>query len=136
MIVFSICYAADNDSGYGTLISVEVKVNNKFNGVVGRLEYNGNTIDIVTFGEGIAGIGVIALPQVYQIIEKTINSKGVHHIKCQNQYGTIASGTIDFRDRLNPKITLVGEGGHVFTNISEEGKKWQKKNIPNIILGQ
>jgi hypothetical protein len=58
------------------------------------------------------------------------------HIKGKNQYGTMASGTIDFRDQLRPIITLVTEDGVVITNISNEGKEWQKKNIPNIGLGQ
>jgi hypothetical protein len=132
----SLCYAGDPVTGYGTLIAVEFKANNKFNQAVGKLEYTGESIDIVSFTEGVAGIGIIALPQVYLIIEKTINSNGVHHIKGRNQYGTIASGTIDFRDQVKPKITFVTEGGIVITNISTEGKDWQKKHIPNMVLGQ
>ncbi|SPD73705.1 hypothetical protein PITCH_A1920044 [uncultured Desulfobacterium sp.] len=31
---------------------------------------------------------------------------------------------------------LVTEGGVVITNISNEGKEWQKRNIPMIVLGQ
>jgi hypothetical protein len=100
------------------------------------LEYSGSSIDIVSIFEGIAGIGILTQAQVYLVVEKKIISKGVHYIKGKNQYGIIASGTIDFRDQLKPKITLVTEGGVVITNISNEGKKWQKKNIPNIELGQ
>jgi len=136
LIMHSICYGGDPDSGYGTLIAVEIRVNNEFTGIVGKLEYTGRTVDMVTFGPGVAGIGIIALPEVCNVIEKTINSKGVHHIKCENQYGTVASGTIDFHDSLKPKVTLVRESGHVITNISNEGKGWQKRNIPNILLGQ
>ncbi len=136
LVMHSICYAGDPDSGYGTLIAVEIRVNNEFTGIVGKLEYTGKTVDIVTFGLGVAGVGVVALPEVCNIIQKTINSRGVHHIKCENQYGTVASGTIDLRDSLKPKITLVRESGTVITNISDQGKTWQKKNIPNIPLGQ
>jgi len=132
MAIFSVCYAADDDSGYGTVIAVEVKVNGQFNGVVGKLEYTGKTIDLVTFS---LHERIIVLPQVYEVLEKTITQKGVHYIKCQNQYGAIASGTIDFRDRAKPQITLVGQGGHVFTNISKEAKEMQIKYIPKIDLG-
>jgi len=104
--------------------------------IIGHLEYTGSSIDIVSIFEGIAGIGILTQAQVYLIVEKKNISKGVHHIKGKNQYGTIASGTIDFRDQVKPKITLVTEGGVVITNISNEGKEWQKKNIPNIVLGQ
>ena len=117
------------------LIAVELRHNDKFTGFIGKLDYTGQTIDIVTFGPGIAG-GIVALPEVCQIAEQKINSKGVHHIKCNNQYGVTASGTIDFSDELRPKITLIRENGDVITNISTEGKKWHKKNIPKIPLGQ
>lgn len=132
IILFSVCYATDDDSGYGTVIAVEIKVNGQFNGVVGRLEYTGRTIDLVTFS---LHERVLVGSQVYEVLEKTISEKGVHHIKCQNQYGVIASGTIDFRDRSKPQITLVGQGGHVFTNISKEAKEMQMKYIPKIFLG-
>ena len=134
----SVCLAGDPDSGYGTNIAIEFKVDNKSYKppMVGHLEYTGFSIDVVSIFEGIAGIGILTLAQVYVVVEKEIVSKGVHHIKGRNQCGTIASGTIDFRDQFNPKITLVTEGGVVITNISNEGKEWQKKNIPNIVLGQ
>lgn len=133
LMIHSITFAGDPDSGYGTLIAVEIKYNNKFISV-GKLEYTGETIDMVTFS-GIAS-DITVLPDVCQITEKKINSKGVHHIKCNNQYGTTASGTIEFRDQVNPKITLIRETGHIITNISSEGKEWKKKNIPYIQLGQ
>jgi hypothetical protein len=138
IFVHSICFAGDPDSGYGTIIAVEFKVDNKSYKppIIGHLEYTGSSIDIVSIFEGIAGIGILTQAQVYLIVEKKIIYKGVHHIKGKNQYGTIASGTIDFRDQVKPKITLVTEGGVVITNISNEAKEWQKKNIPNIILGQ
>jgi hypothetical protein len=138
IFVHSICFARDPDSGYGTLIAIEFKLDNKSYKppIIGHLEYTGFSLDIVTIFEGIAGIGILTQAQVYIIVEKEIIYKGVHHIKGKNQYGTIASGTIDFRDQVKPKITLVTEGGVVITNISNEGKDWQKKNMPNIILGQ
>jgi hypothetical protein len=138
IFVHSICFAGDPDSGYGTNIAIEFKVDNKSYKppIIGHLEYTGFSIDIVSIFEGIAGIGILTQAQVYIITEKTITSKGVHHIKGINQYGSIASGTIDFRDQVYPKITLVSQGGVVITNISSKGKEWQKKNIPNMKLGQ
>jgi hypothetical protein len=58
---------------------------------------------------------------------KKFIAKGIHHIKGKNQYETIASVTIDFRDQVRPTITFVTESGTVITNISKEGKDWQKK---------
>jgi hypothetical protein len=112
IFVHSICFAGDPDSGYGTLIAVEFKVDNKSYKppIIGHLEYTGSSIDIVSIFEGIAGTGILTQAQVYLIVEKRVISKGVHHIKGKNQYGTIASGTIDFRDQVKPKITLVTEG--------------------------
>ena len=141
IIVFGTCstsFGGDPATGYGTLIAVEFKVDNKSYKppIVGHLEYTGTSLDIVSIFEGIASIGVLTQAQVYIVLEKEIVAKGVHHLKAKNQYGTIASGTIDFRDQLKPKVTLVTEGGVVITNISTEGKEWQKRNIPKIILGQ
>jgi hypothetical protein len=131
-------FAGDPDTGYGTLIAVEFKRDNESYKppIIGHLEYTGTSLDIVCISEGIAGIGVLTQAQVYIVLEKKTVAKGVHHLKAKNQYGTIASGTIDFRDQLKPKVTLVTEGGVVITNISNEGKEWQKRNIPRIILGQ
>jgi hypothetical protein len=136
--VYSTCFAGDPDTGYGTLIAVEFKVDNESfePPIIGHLEYTGFSLDIVSIHEGIAGIGILTQAQVYIIVEKRIVSKGVHYIKGKNQFGTIASGTIDFRDKVKPTITLVTEGGVVITNISNKGKDWQRKNIPKINLGQ
>ena len=140
IIIFShsISFAGDPDSGYGTLIAIEFKVDNKSYRppIIGHLEYTGFSLDIVSIFEGIGGIGILTQAQVYLVIDKKITSKGVHHVKGKNQYGTIVSGTIDFRDQLKPKVILITDGGVGITNISDEGRRWQKKNIPNIILGQ
>jgi hypothetical protein len=133
---FSICFAGDPDSGYGTNIDVEFKIDNKSYKppIIGHLEYTGDSVDIVSFTEGIAGIGIVTNAVVYIVIEKKIVSKGIHHIKGKNQYGVIASGTIDFRDRYKPKINFVTESSVVITNISNDGRAWQKKNIPNFVV--
>jgi len=136
VLLHSICWARDPISGYGTLIAIDFSTNNKFNHAVGKLEYTRESIDIVGFTEGLAGVGVIATPQVYLIKEKTIRAQGIHYIKGENQYGVIITGHIDFRDELKPKITLLTDGGTLITNISTEGKAWKDKHISNIVLGQ
>jgi len=57
----AICFAGDPDTGYGTLISIEFKVDNKSYKppIIGHLEYTGSSIDIVSIFEGIAGIGIL-----------------------------------------------------------------------------
>jgi hypothetical protein len=135
---YSVCFAGDPDSGYGTSIAIEFKLDNESYKppIIGSLEYAGTSLDIVSIFESIAGIGILTLAQVYIVVEKKIISKGIHQIKGKNQYGITASGTIDFRDQVKPKITLVTESGVVITNISNKGKEWQRKNIPNMVLGQ
>jgi len=134
-VMYSMANAGDPDTGYGTLIAVEIMNGSESTGYIGKLEYTGKSVDIVTFGQGVAG-NIVTLPEVCRITEKKISSKGVHFIKCINQYGTVASGTINFRDQVNPTITLVRESGQTITNITAKGKSWQKINIPNIFLGQ
>jgi len=129
------CHAGNPETGYGTSIAVEFRANNKFNLSVGILEYTGFSIDIVGFSGGLAGIGIIALPQVYLITEKTVSMKGFHHFKGKNQYGTEGTGYIDFRDFLKPKVTMLLDNGTLITNISPEGREWSRKHIPNIVLG-
>jgi len=136
ILLHSVCSAGDPDSGYGTCIAVEFRVNNKFTASVGKLEYTGQSIDIVSFTKGIFVPGIVTLPQVYLITEKTIRMKGVHHFKGINQYGVVATGHIDFRDQINPQITMLADNGGFITNISAEGKDWFKKHIPYIMLGQ
>jgi hypothetical protein len=138
LATYSLCYAGDPDSGYGTNIAIEFKSDNKSYKppIIGHLEYTGTSLDIVSIFEGIAGIGILTQAQVYFVVEKTIVAKGIHQIKGRNQYGTMASGTIDFRNQVKPKITLVTETGVVITNISNEGKEWKEKNIPSVLLGQ
>ncbi len=136
---YSICLARDPDSGYGTHIDIEFKAADNVSykpPIVGHLEYTGNSIDIVSFTEGIAGIGIMTNAVVYIVIEKKIVAKGVHHIKGKNQYDVLASGTIDFRNEFKPTINLVTESGVIITNVTKEGKAWQKKNIPNIVTWQ
>lgn len=135
LIIHSTCYARDPVTGYGTLIAIEFKQNDMVT-AVGKLEYTGETFEIVGFSQGIAGLGIVATPQIYKLIDKTIRSQGIHHVKGQNQNGVIASGTIDFRDQVKPKITFITDGGTIITNISTEGRKLRKKYIPNIMLGQ
>ena len=138
VLAHSICFAADPDSGYGTDIAIEYIANDKSYRppIVGHLQYTGHSIDVVSIFEGGPGLGLFTQAEVYLLTEKTVVSKGVHLIKGQNQYGTIASGTIDFRDRANPRITFTTRAGVVIKNISSEGREWQKKNLPNIFLGQ
>ena len=142
LLIHSASFARDPVTGDGTLIAIEFKrptlnlENPDLITAVGKLEYTGETLEIVGFSEGVAGIGIIPTPQIYKIIDKSIRAQGIHHIKGRNQNGVIASGTIDFRDQVKPKITLVTGGGAIITNISTEGLKWKDKYIPNMILGQ
>jgi len=116
-------------------IAIELRANNNFMGYVGKLEFDyGETINVITFGSGVLG-NVQALAEVYKILEKEMRPFGIYHIKAENQYGVILSGMLDASDKLNPKITLIKEGGIVLTNISVEGREMKKKYIPRVFLG-
>ena len=129
------CHSRDPETGYGTLIAVEFRTNDKFNHAVGKLEYTGQSIDIVGFSKGIISDEIIPTVQVYIISEKKIVQQGVHHIKGSNQYGVVASGTINFKDEAKPLITLITDGGTVITNLSAEGINWKERHIPNLAIG-
>jgi hypothetical protein len=135
IIVSSLCYARDTDC-MGVYIAVEFRIDNKFNKMVGCLRYDcPENIEIVAFFTTGVSNYVSTRPEIYHIVGKTISSKRVHNIKGEGEHYSIVSGTIDFHEFGKPKITLVTDGGIVITNISTEGKEWQKKHIPNIILG-
>ena len=104
--------------------------------VIGQLEYSGVSIDIVRIFEGPLTGSVYVQAQVYILTEKKVQEEGVLYISGKDQHGTIVAGTIDYRDESNPKINLFMEEGYAITNISELGKKWQIKHIPNITLGE
>ncbi|SPD73704.1 exported hypothetical protein [uncultured Desulfobacterium sp.] len=107
---YSISFAGDPDTGYGTIIAVEFKVDNKSYKppIGGHFEYTGTSLDIVSIFEGIAGIGVLTQAQVYIVVEKEIVARGLHQLKAKNQYGTIVSGTLDFRDQPAQTQSHVG----------------------------
>jgi hypothetical protein len=129
------CHSRDPETGYGTIIAIEFRSNNKFNHAVGKLEYTGQSIDIVGFSKGIISEEIIPTVQVYIISEKKIIQQGVHHIKGLNQYGVVASGKINFKDEDKPLITLITDGGTVITNLSTEGLNWKEKHISNLAIG-
>jgi hypothetical protein len=129
----------NTDSDYSIIIAVTI---NEDDYIMGKLEYSNQApqypLQLVTFNP-IGGV-IHAEPYLLEIIEKTIIAKNVHKIKCRtinDKYGgNEITGTIDFRNELKPKIRLVNERGYPYiSNISEKGKKYHKKYIPNVWLG-
>lgn len=135
---FSLCQSAQGESlAKATIapVAIETRANNKFNGFIGTLNFDAlQTMTVVTFGRGAFG-QVVCLPAVYKILEEEMKPFNIYHIKAENQYGIILSGIVDVSDKLNPKITLVLEGGILITNISAEGRHMKKEYIPKIFLG-
>lgn len=122
---------------YAQSIAVEFRENDKFINIIGKVFYTGDTLEMVTFAE-IEGLNGAVSPYafIYKIIEKESVKENLYHIKCQNQLGVIASGTLDLTNYANPKITLITNRGMIITNISEEGKKFKKKYLPKIDIGK
>lgn len=135
LILFSasLCFAADPVTGKGLTVSVEFKAGYTITGV-GKLEYTGDSLEIVEFIAGASG-RVLVNPYIYVLIDKAVVEKGVHRIKGANQNGIIASGTLDFRDFMNPKINLLTESGLTIVNLSPKGQKLKEQIIPNVKLG-
>ena len=53
LLAYSVCFARDPVTGYGTLIAIEFKANDLIT-AVGKLEYTGESLEIVGFSEGVA----------------------------------------------------------------------------------
>jgi hypothetical protein len=135
---FSLCQAAQGENlAKATIapIAIETRANNKFNGFIGMLDFDSlQTMTVVTFRRGALG-QVVCLPTIYKILEEEKKPFNAYHIKAENQYGITLSGTIDVSDKLNPRVTLVQEGGILITNISDEGRRMKKEYIPKLFIG-
>jgi len=130
----------NSDSDYSIKIAVTI---NKDDYIMGILEYSNHKplfpVQLVVFN--LIGGMIHTFPYVFDILEKEIVSTNVHRIKCRSmndKYGTgaLIIGTIDFRDELKPKVNLVIEGGYSYvSNITDKGKEFHMKYIPNVWLG-
>lgn len=129
----SLCFAADPVTGKGLIVPVEFRAGNVLT-AIGKLEYTGDSLEIVEFTAGVSS-RVLVTPYIYVIIDKAVIEKGVHRIKGANQNSIIATGTIDFRDLQNPKVNLNTESGLTIVNLSPEGQKLKEQIIPNVKLG-
>jgi hypothetical protein len=128
-----------DDKDYSIKIAVTINENDN---IVGKLEYSNRPplypIQLVTFGS-VAG-QIFSEPYVFEMIDKIILEPKLHQIKCRPLndmygYGTIF-GSIDFRDRTSPKVTLVTENGRNYIgNITAKGKEFHSKMFPNVWLG-
>lgn len=138
IFVHASAFADDPETGYNIHVAIEYVKNNKSfkPPIIGSFEYTGTSIDIVRIFEGPLTGGIYTQAQVYILSGKTVEEEGLHHVIGKNQYGTLASGTIDFRDKSNTQINLKMEEGYAITNITEYGKQWRIKHIPNITIGE
>ena len=117
-------------------IEFQVQAPAKFPGIIGKALIMDNSIDIVTFSQYSKDSNRTSVNAwIYKIFEKNSRFKGIYHIKCRNQLGVIASGTIDTQTE-KPKITLITDSGYIITNISNEGMKLKQKLIPNVDIGE
>lgn len=123
-------YAADR----GVIMPVEFRAGGVLTSL-GKLEYTGDSLEIVEFTASEPGRVMVA-PSVYVIIEKSAVEQGIYRIKAVNQNTVFASGSIDLRDTSQPKINLNLETGLTITNLSAEGQKLKERIIPQIKLGR
>lgn len=129
-IIISKIFASDSP----VTVAFEFQEKGKFSGIIGKAYIKDTTIEIVTFAE--LDDEIIPFAYIYTILEKQNQVKGLYNIKCKNQLGVTSTGTIDMRDRLNPKITLISDTGIILTNISEGGRKMKDKYLPKVNLGK
>jgi hypothetical protein len=130
----------NSDSDYSVKIAVTINSNDH---LVGKLEYSNHKpqypLQLVTFAP--VGGKIFAEPYLFEVIERTIIQSNMHRIKCKSindKYGdgSMILGTIDFRDDLKPKVTLVTESGYAYiSNITEKGREVHREHIPNVWLG-
>jgi hypothetical protein len=115
-------------------IAFEFQEHGKFTGVIGKAYITEAAIEIVTFAENNGEIVPFAF--IETVLEKQDKTDGLYGVKCRNQLGVISTGTIDIRNQLKPKITLVTETGITLTNISEAGMRMKAKFLPKINIGK
>ncbi|OPY07684.1 MAG: hypothetical protein A4E66_02003 [Syntrophus sp. PtaB.Bin001] len=115
-------------------IAFEFQEHGKFTGVIGKAYVTETSIEIVTFVENNGEIVPFAF--IETILEKHSKTAGLYSVKCRNQLGVISTGTIDIRDQLKPKITLISDNGIILTNISEAGRRMKAKIFPKMNLGK
>jgi hypothetical protein len=129
-VMHSTGFAADMSGS----IAFEFQENGKFTGIIGKAYVTEKTVEVVTFAE--QNGTVVPFAFIYTILEKENMTDGLYNIKCRNQLGVISTGTIDLRDRANPKITLKSDKGITLTNISDSGRKMKKEFLPRVDLGR
>jgi len=128
-------YAAE---AYAAPIAIESRAGDKFDDVVGMLN--------VGLGEDVESFQVILFFRVsdskvgplmrrLQILEIEQPERRLYKITCENDAGMKYSGTIDMRRVAQPKVELVSKTGAKLTTISEEGREFKRKYLPNVYLG-
>jgi len=115
-------------------IAIEFQEHGKFTGIIGKAYITDEAVEVVTFAEQSGRVVPFAF--IYTIIQKGHKIDGVYDIKCRNQLGVVSTGTIDLRDRLNPRITLTTDKGISITNISNGGRKMKNELLPRVDLGR
>ncbi len=121
-------------AGLSGSIAIELQEQGRFTGVIGKAYITEQSVEVVTFAERNGEVVPFAFIDV--ILGKESKSDGVYNIKCRNQLGVVSTGTIDLRDRLNPKIALTTDKGITLTNISDGGRKMKKEFLPRVDLGR
>ena len=129
-VMHSTAFAADISGS----IAFEFQENGKFTGVIGKAYVSEKAVEVVTFAD--QNGTVVPFAFIYTILEKETKTDGVYNIKCRNQLGVTSVGTIDLRDRANPKITLKSDKGITLTNISDSGRKMKEEFLPKVDLGK
>jgi hypothetical protein len=115
-------------------IAFEFQEHGKFTGIIGKAYVTDTAIEIVTFAENSGEIVPFAF--IETVLEKQTQIDGLYSLKCRNQLGVVSAGTMDVRDPLKPKITLVNDNGITLTNISDGGREMKTKFLPKIRLGK
>ena len=115
-------------------IAIELQERGKFTGVIGNAYLTDKAVEVVTFIEKDGE--VIPFGFIYAMLDKESMIDGVYNIKCKNQLGVLFTGTIDLRNRMNPKINLTTDQGITLTNISDNGRKMKKEFLPRVDLGR
>jgi len=122
-------------------ISIEHRVKGKFANIVGRLEFDygyKDSISIVNFlgstDHCTESNDMTVSPNRYIINKVKRINKNVLYLEGENQYGNTIRGTVDSTDQYNTKI-MFNNGTNDIVNISDEGKRFKSRCLPNISLG-
>ena len=142
LLIASTVYSADKfnlrDVVGWKVIGIEQHNKKGFNNIIGRLEFgqdHEDSLSIVYFIQLKDGDSVTILSDRYMVNHKRHITKNIIYVEGTNQFGITLKGTIEVMDDNSSKVRFVQSTGSTLINITDTGKKFKAKYLPNVDIG-